>query len=94
MRGTESVQFSGISATTAAFALTGGVYVFGASATFSGGNIGVEMLLPDGTTWVDANTPLTAAGISGPLYLPPGSYRVAIVTSTAVVASLTRVPFE
>lgn len=95
MRGTQSVGFSGISLTTAAFELNGGVYVLSAVATFGGGSVAVEMLLPDGTTWGGVtNGSLAAAGTSDPLYLPPGQYRIAIATATAVIASLSRVPFE
>lgn len=94
MRAPESIHFAAVDATPAAFTLYGGVYVLAVQATFGGGNVGVEIALPDGTTYVDAHTALTAAGISTPLYLPPGKYRIAIDTATAVTATLTRVPFE
>jgi len=50
---TETKQFSNISATTAAFSLTGGRYGFIVTATFGGGNVALQVLSGDGTTWVN-----------------------------------------
>lgn len=94
MRAQEAKAFTNIDATTAGFTLGGGNYVLAVSATFGGGNVGVEVLLPDGATWVDCHTPLTAAGITAALALPPGQYRIAIATATGVTCSLVRVPAE
>jgi hypothetical protein len=69
----DSRVFSNISATTAAFYLIGGYYMIAAVATFGGGNVELQCLAPDGSTWLSAPTALklSAAGmISG--YLPPG----------------------
>jgi hypothetical protein len=74
--------------------LQGGVYVAVSSATFGGGSITLETLAGDGSTWITAATAVTAAGVSGPLYLPPGKYRVTIATATAVYYTLSRVPFD
>lgn len=85
--------FSNISATTAAFYLKGGYYMVAAIATFGGGNVELQTLGPDGSTWLSAPTALklTAAGtIAG--YLPPGQYRFTITTATAVYCSVAGVP--
>src|SRR5690349_5986705 len=80
----DSKSFSNISANTAAFTLKGGYYVVEAIATWGGGNIELQMLGPDGSTYLSLPTPLklTANGsIAG--YLPPGQYRFTITTATA-----------
>lgn len=94
MRAQEAIHSGNLGTITDPFRLNGGVYVLGASATFGGGSVGLQMLLGDGVTYVAALTALTAAGISPPAYLPPGTYRFVIVTATAVVADVTRVPFD
>lgn len=95
MRGTESIKFSNISATPAAFALDGGLYELAGVATWSAGNIELQGLGPDGSTYLSAPTAmkLTANGkIQG--YLPPGQYKLIITTSTAVYATISRVPLD
>lgn len=93
----ESVQFKNISATTAAFTLRGGRYVMAATATFGGGNITLQLLLPDGTTFVSpfslagsANI-LSAAG-STTIDCPPGQYQIKVTTATGVYVSLASIP--
>jgi hypothetical protein len=91
----DSKEFSNISATTAAFTLNGGYYMVAAVATFGGGNVELQMLGPDQSTWLSAPTALklSAAGtIAG--YLPPGQYRFAIATATAVYCSVAGVPLS
>ena len=52
---TENVQFSNISATTAAFELRGGVYTI--DALFTGaGSVTLQRLGPDGSTYLTAAT--------------------------------------
>lgn len=89
--GGDSVKFSNIAANTLAFALLGGKYGVAAAGTFGGGSVALQILLPDGSTWVPAFTAFTAAGFSV-IDLPPGQYRLAIATATAVYASVTRIP--
>ena len=91
----DSKEFSNIAATTAAFTLNGGYYMVAAVATFGGGNVELQMLGPDQSTWLSAPTALklSAAGtIAG--YLPPGQYRFTIATATAVYASVAGVPLS
>lgn len=91
----EGQSFANISATTAAFYLKGGYYMVAAVATWGGGNAELQSLGPDGTTWLSAPTALklTANGmIAG--YLPPGQYRFAITTATAVYCNVAGVPIS
>lgn len=90
---TESVKFSDIAASTAAFALRGGKYAVAAVATFGGGSVKLQALGPDGSTYlsVASGTDFTAAGY-GVIDLPPGQYRFTIATASAVYASVSRIP--
>lgn len=96
MSATDSYIASNISAPTAAFPLKGGRYVLTAVATFGGGNVQVQILAADGSTWVapkdiggSANN-LTAAG-SQTIDLPACRARINVVTATAVYAAVARV---
>jgi hypothetical protein len=87
----ESIQFSNISATTAQFQVKGGYYAITVHATFGGGNVQLQTLALDGSTWLLMGSSITADGTQ--IYqLPPGPYRIAIATATGVYAALTRVP--
>jgi hypothetical protein len=90
MSATESRQFSNISATTAAFALLGGKYGLDISATFGGGNLQLQTLSVDGSTWINVGSSITANGVST-YDLVPGQYRIAVTTATAVYAALARI---
>ena len=91
MAATGSHQFLNISANTAAFSLVGGgKYGFGVSATFGGGNMQLQTLSLDGSTWIKVGSSITAAGLST-FDLPPGQYRIGIRTATAVYAALTKI---
>jgi hypothetical protein len=76
---------------SAAKNLKGGTYAFSAAATFGGGNVQVQALMPDSTTWANVGTSLTAAGLNS-FDLPPGQYRFNVTTATAVYAALVGVP--
>lgn len=84
------VSFSNISATTAAFTLKGGLYGLTVSATFGGGNVGLQRFAPDASTYVPVMTALTAAGYVS-VSLPPGTYKLAVTTATAVYADLVQI---
>lgn len=89
----DSHSFSNISATTSAFTLKGGNYLFCAVATFNSGTVKLETLGPDNSTYL-----LPASGLSlsangcAQAYLPPGQYEVVIASATAVYASVAGVP--
>ncbi len=69
----------------------GGKGVFMAKATFGGGTVALQYLLPDNATWVTpTDGSLTADG--GVVFeLPPCNIRVSVATATAVYASASRI---
>jgi len=88
---TQSFQFSNISATTAQFNVKGGKYGLTVTATFGGGNVQLQTLSLDGSTWLPVGSAITANGFTT-MDIPPGPYRLAITTATAVFAALTSIP--
>jgi hypothetical protein len=92
---TDAYQFSNISATTAPFQLQGGMYSMSANATWSTGDIQLQALSIDGTTWLDIpDGDFAADGFFSPLYLPAGQYRIEVTTATAVYGVVANIPFE
>jgi hypothetical protein len=69
---TQSYQFSNIAATTSPFLIKGGTYGLSVEATFGGGNVTLQLLGPDGSTWLNVGSAITANGFSSQS-LPPGS---------------------
>jgi hypothetical protein len=93
---TQDGQFSSnIAATTAAFTLQGGLYAAAVVATFGGGSVKLQVLGPDGSTYlsVSSGTDFTAAGYAT-VNLPFGTYRWTIATASAVYAEVNRIPGE
>jgi hypothetical protein len=82
-----SVTFSNISATTSGFVLSGGRYQIVANATFGGGNLQLQILSIDGSTWVNIGSTITAAG-SVIQELGSGVFRIAVTTATAIFLSI------
>lgn len=85
--------FSNISANTAAFELMGGYYMVAGIATWGGGNVELQALGPDGSTWLSLPTALklTANGmIAG--YVPRGQYRFTVTTATGIYCSVSGIP--
>jgi hypothetical protein len=66
-----------------------------AVATFGGGNVELQGLGPDGSTYLSLPTALklTANGMIAS-YLPPGQFRFTIATATAVYCSAAAVPLN
>lgn len=94
MRAPESVLFGPITATTAAFQLVGGAYMFMAvSANWNGGSVGLNLLGPDGVTWLSVVTAQTANG-GGSLTLPPGQYKFSVSGTLTAYAEVVRIPGE
>lgn len=83
----EIYYFANISVTPAAFDLMGGFYGVTVSATFGGGSITLQRLAADGTTYVTCLTAFTVAGYAT-VSLPPGTYKFAIATATAVYVDI------
>lgn len=79
----ENKSFSNISATPASFTLRGGNYGVTCHATWGGGNVVLQRLSPDGTSYVSVITAMTADGYANN-NLPSGTYRLAVTTATGV----------
>ena len=94
MRAGENVSFSNISADTDPFVLRGGRYGVEVAGDFSadGSTVTLERQAGDGS-YVTCLTGFTAAGYAT-VDLPPGTYRVAVDTATAVYADVQRIPGE
>lgn len=77
----------------AAMYFAGGKLAFMANATFGGGNVKLQMQLPDAAgTWADVTgSTLSAAGFVV-LEIPAGQYRAVVTTATAAYASGVSVP--
>ena len=74
------------------FYFPGGVCSLSAKATWGGGSLKLQQLLPDNVTWVDiANSTLSADGYLN-VTIPPGKFRSVLATATAVYARVTRIP--
>ncbi|MGH3514686.1 MAG: hypothetical protein ACRDRB_20795 [Pseudonocardiaceae bacterium] len=78
---------------TVKFTLLGGRYAVGSAATWGGGNVAFNILMPDGTTYIAFLTAFTADSIAV-VDLPPGSYEIVITTATSVQGFLVRIPFR
>lgn len=89
-----AAQLSNVATNSAQFELKGGVYVL--SGVFTGTSVELQKLGPDGTTFLSFGTPvkLTATGVFGPAYVPPGQYKLIVTSATAVYTELSRVPTE
>jgi hypothetical protein len=68
----------------------GGRYQVTVLATWGGGNITFQKLGPDGTTYLNVDSAYSANG-GGTYDLPPGTYKFAVVTATAVHADVSRI---
>ena len=79
------ILLTNASATGAAKQWRGGRGVFTAVATWGGGNIALQYLGPDGSTWLAVGSALTANGLAT-FELPPGQIRAAVTTATASYA--------
>jgi hypothetical protein len=92
---TDGQLFQNISASTAQFELHGGYYLISGVATWGGGNIELQALGPDASTWLSLPTALKLT-LNGTIagYLPPGLYRFTVTTATAVYCSVAGVPIS
>ena len=91
----DGVKFSGGGNGDAqTFTLLGGRYDFIVVATWGGGNVDLQALMPDGTTYQSVLTAAITANSSAVLDLAAGTYKVVITTASSVQGSLTRVPFR
>lgn len=81
------------SATGAGQLWPGGRGVFSVAATFGGGTVKLQYLLPDNSSWADAgtDTTLTANG-GGGFELPAVQIRANVATATGVYATAVGIP--
>ena len=71
----------------------GGRYLLVASATWGGGNIKLQILGPDGATYLDLPSATLSANGTLTVYLPDNAVvKLDITTATAVYAALRRCP--
>jgi len=87
---TESKKFSSISAPTAPFTLKGGKYAL-TVVNAGAGTVDIQVLGPDGATWLDVSSNITGNGI-GTADLPPGQYRINPSGVASITAAITSVP--
>jgi hypothetical protein len=87
----DGFSFSAESTDVGPYPLLGGVYAISMAATWGGGNVALQQLMPDGSTYLAILTAFTADG-SALVDLPPGTYKLAVTTATALQGSLVRVP--
>jgi hypothetical protein len=89
---TQGVAFVNIgTGNTAPFTLKGGNFAIIATATFGGGNIQLQALALDGSTWINVGSSITAAGLST-LQLPAGQFRLSVTTATACFVAIDSIP--
>ena len=88
-------SFPNISANSAQFGLKGGYYVVAAIGTIPT-SVELQMLGPDGSTFVSLPTALkvTASGGTAGGYAPPGQYRFTLTSATGVTCSVAGVPIS
>lgn len=80
-------------AQAATFKLAGGKYAVAAIATWGGGSVKLQVLGPNGSTYlsIGSATDFTANSFAT-VDLPPGSYRFTCDTASAIYASVYRIP--
>jgi hypothetical protein len=106
----QSIQFSGISASTIPFVIEGGRYGVGVMGS-NFGTVKLQQLALDGTTYLDLKAGYEKADGTGGTEddlvigtfaangykvfdLAPGKYRITIGSATAVSVAITRVPLS
>lgn len=79
-------------ATSSAKQWPGGKGLFAVKATFGGGSVALQVLLPDNTTWVTPTGGSLTADGAVVFELPPCQIRALVTTATAVYANASRIP--
>ena len=82
-------KFSNVAGSSGGFDVKAGKYMAGAKATWGGGSVKLQRLLPDGSTYasVSSATDFTADG-NGTVDLPDCTVRFTVATATGVYADL------
>ena len=89
----DGFSFTGGSGTIGPYYILGGRYAFAMSATWGGGNAVLNILMPNGSTYVQVAPTLSADG-SSIVDLPAGEVEIVITTATAAMGFLARVPYR
>lgn len=89
----DGFSFTGGSADVGPYKVSGGRYGVGVSATWGGGTVTLQCLMPDGSTYVTAASAFLADGVAV-VDLPAGMYKAAIATATAVQFFLAPIPMR
>jgi hypothetical protein len=90
----DAVKFLNLGAvTTSSFNLFGGKYGVIWQATLGGGNLALQTLSADGSTFVAVGANITALGLTV-FDLPAGTYRFVITTATANFIAVTGIPYR
>jgi hypothetical protein len=79
--------FDNISADTADFTARGGLYGLSVSATWGGGNVTISRKDRNNVYIPMLSSALTANGYQA-IYLPSGTYKIAVTTATGVYVEL------
>ena len=104
MRAPDGVNLSNIT-TDQTFSLIGGKYMVAVVATFGGGVVHFKRLGPDGSTYLPLYQAFNTTGTEVDLEigdflvagtkvfdLPPGTYKIHLVTATAAYIDVVRIP--
>lgn len=89
----DGFSYSGSTTDQGPFVILGGLYSFSAIDT---GTIDatVEMLGPDGSTYIALHAAYTSTIINATFSLPPGLVKVLVGTGTSLSACLIRIPYR
>lgn len=91
----DGITFSGGgNGDTVVFALLGGRYNMAVAATWGGGNVDLQVLMPDGTTYVSVLSSTFTANSGKTLALNPGTYKVVITTASAAQGFVSPAPYR
>lgn len=91
----DGFTFTGATSDVGPYTILGGKYLFFASA--AGTSNALQMLMPDGSTYQavgGSGTALTTSAGNATVDLPPGKYKFAITTVSAVQGGLVRIPYR
>jgi hypothetical protein len=84
--------FNNISSTTSPFVLPSGQYVLAGHAATWGSGLSLQLLSGDGMTWLTvATASRNADGVSDPIALPAGTYRVQLTTMSGLYLTISPV---
>lgn len=87
----DGITYTGATGTVGPFTVLGGKYAF--YATAAGTSNVLNILMPDGSTYSPVQSETTSA-FYVMVDLPPGTYDIVVVTSTAVQGGVVKIPYN